>query len=121
MFPTCAGTVPPVIEIVWVPGAAVTTPPVQVVLALGVGATISPLVGVPGKSSVMDALMSGEEFVFCKVIVNVEIPPGLTVGGVKALLIEKSVSTCTVRSSVRGFGTVRFSLLVMSVGWIVLV
>ena len=121
MFPACAGTVPPVIEIVWVPATAVTTPPTQVVLAFGVGATIMPLVGVPGRLSVMDALIRGEAFVFCKVMVNVEIPPGLTIGGVKILLIEKSVSTCTVRFAVRGFGTVRFSLLVMSVGWIVLV
>ena len=108
-------------EMVCDPGMAVTVPPVQVVLALGVGATIIPSVVEPGKSSVMEALINGEVFVLRRVMVNVDMPPGLTVGGVKTLLIEKSVTVSTVRSSVSGFGTVRFWVLVISVGRIVLV
>ena len=71
-----------------------TTPPTQVVLAFGVGATIKPSVGVPGKLSVIEALIRGAALWLCNVIVKVETPPGLMLGGVKTLLIEKSESVC---------------------------
>ena len=85
---TRAGIVPPVIEMVCVPATAVTVPPTHVVLVLGTGAMMIPSVGVPGKESVTDTFTNGEVFEFCSVIVSVEMPPGLTVGGVKDLLTE---------------------------------
>ena len=78
------------------------TPPAQVVLAFGVGATKTVLFAVvPGRLSVTDTLMIAEVFVFCKVIVSVEIPFAATVAGVKALLKDRSDSICTVRFAVR--------------------
>lgn len=91
------------------PGVAAMTPPTQVVLAFGVGATKTELFAVvPGRLSVTDTLMIAEVFVFCKVIVSVEIPFGATVLGVKTLLIEKSLSACTVKFEVRGPAGVLF-------------
>jgi hypothetical protein len=91
------------------PGMAVMTPPAQVVLAFGVGATKTELFAVvPGRLSVTDTLMIAEVFVFCKVIVSVEIPFGATVLGEKALLIEKSLGACTVKFEVRGPAGVLF-------------
>ena len=85
------------------------TPPPQVVLAFGVGATKTELFAVvPGRVSVSDTLMIAEVFVFCKVIVSVEIPFGATVLGEKALLIEKSLTGATVRSSVKGLSGALF-------------
>lgn len=85
------------------------TPPPQVVLALGGRATSTVLFAlVPGKLSVSVTLTSGDTFVFCKVIVSVEIPFGATVLGEKALLIEKSLTGRTVRSSLKGPSGARF-------------
>ena len=118
---TCAGMVPPVIEIVCVPAAAATMPPAHVVLVFGTGATIIPFVGVPGSGSVTDTFTNGETFVFRNVIVSVEVPPGLATGGVNDFLAEISLTVETVRSAVRLLGIVRFSLFVISVGKIVFV
>lgn len=115
-FSTCAGMVPPVIEMVCVPATAFTMPPAQVVLAFGAGATIIPVAGVPGNGSVTDPFTNGAAFVFCTVIVSVEMPPGLTTGGVNDFRAEISLTASTVRSAVRLLGTVRFSLFVISVG-----
>jgi hypothetical protein len=52
--------------------------------------------------------MIAEVFVFCKVIVSVEIPFGATVLGEKALLIEKSLTGATVSSSVKGLSGALF-------------
>lgn len=60
---------------------AVTLPPEQVVEALGVGATTSPAVVVPGKVSVSDALVKALVESFVNVIVKVEMPLGATVPG----------------------------------------
>lgn len=103
------------------PGTALTVPPAQVVSALGFGATIMPSVALPGSGSVIDTSTIGELFVFCRTIRNVDIPPGLTEGGVKDLLMEISLGTLTVRSAVTLFEIVRFSLLVMSLGAMTLV
>ena len=107
--------------IVWVPAVAVTDPPGHVVLALGVGAMTTPSVVLPGNTSVRDTLLTGEAFVFCSEIESVDIPPGMTVGGVNALLIVTGVTACTVRSAVILFGIDLFCVLVMSRGCIVFV
>jgi hypothetical protein len=90
------------------PGIAVISPPAQVVLAFGVGATKTELFAVvPGRLSVSDTLMIAEVFVFCKVIVSVEIPFGATVLGEKALRTDRSDSNCTVRFAVRALAGTR--------------
>ena len=70
------------------PAVALTVPPGQVVVALGVGAIIKPLVElpqdvvpVPVEESVRETLSSWLELVLVNVIVKVEIPPGLTMFG----------------------------------------
>jgi len=78
------------IEITCVPAFAVsvgmTLPaPVQVVLALGVGAMMTPFVAEPGKISVKVTLSSWLVFVLVRVIVKVDMPSGLTVVGANAL------------------------------------
>lgn len=98
--------VPPVIEIVCAPATAVTIPPVHVVLASGTGAMIIPSVKVPGNGSVTDPFTNGKGFVFCSVIVSVEIPPGETTGGVNDFLAEISLTASTNRSAVRLLGMV---------------
>src|SRR5215216_3219924 len=105
---TCAGMVPPLMEMVCEPATASTVPPTQVVLALGVGATMIPFVAVPGNGSVTETFTNGEAFVFCNVIASVEMPPGLTAGGVNVLLIENGLTTRTVKFAVRLLGMVRF-------------
>jgi len=91
------------------PGVAVITPPPQVVLAFGEGATNTELFAlVPGKSSVSVTSISGEAFIFCNVIVNVEIPFAATVSGEKALLMDRSVRISTVRFAVRLLAGVLF-------------
>jgi len=80
-----------------------------------------PLVGVPGNGSMTDTFTRGAVFVFCNVIVSVEIPPGLITGGVNDFLAEISLTDSTVRSAVRLLGIVRFSSFVISVGRIVFV
>ena len=78
------------------------TPPEQVVLAFGAGATKTELFAVvPGKLSVTVTSINGDGPVFCKAIVNVEIPFAATVLGEKALLTVRSDSICTVRFAVR--------------------
>lgn len=108
-------------EIVWEPAVALTVPPAHVVLALGLGATIIPSVRLPGNGSVTDTFTKGTVFVFCNMILSVDMPPGLTVGGVKDLLTEISLTVSTVKLAVRGLGTVRFSLFVMFAGGMMLV
>lgn len=98
-----------------------TVPPTQVVLACGTGATIIPSVGEPGRLSVTDALINGALFVFRNVIVKVEIPPGLTLGGVKFLLMEKALTIWTVKLALMGLGIDWFWSLVISPGMIVFV
>ena len=76
-------------------------PPAQVVLAFGVGATNTVLLAfVPGRVSVSVTLTSASAFVFCNVIVNVEIPFRATVSGENALLTDKSLRPTTVKLAV---------------------
>ncbi len=82
--PTRAGMVPLVMEIVCVPAFATRLNdgfPVQVVLALGVGAMITLFGAEPGSRSVNETLTSGEVLLFCRVMVNVDRPFTLTVVG----------------------------------------
>ena len=77
------------------------TPPAQVVLTFGVGATRTvSFAFVPGRLSVSVTLINAAAFVFCSVIVNVEIPAGATVSGEKTLLTDRSLNPNTVRSAV---------------------
>ncbi|MBV6466974.1 MAG: hypothetical protein PGMFKBFP_02303 [Anaerolineales bacterium] len=78
MSPTCAGTVPPVMLTILLPGVAVITPAPQVVDAFGTAATRIPFATVPGRLSVTETLTSGESTLFCRVIVIVERPPAWT-------------------------------------------
>ena len=82
MAPCCAGTPPPVSVIKLDDGVAVRVPP-QVVLAYGspggtdTGATITP----PGRVSLTLKPVSGELFVLVSVIVSVDNPFWLMMGG----------------------------------------
>ena len=70
---------PPTKDMLDPPALAVSAPP-QVVLAFGVGATRTafPALPIVVRSSNIETLTSGNAFVFCSVIVNVEIPAGIT-------------------------------------------
>ena len=59
----------------------VIAPAPQVVVAFSGEATISPLVVVPGRTSVRVALVKSEVEVFCNVMVKVDLPSACTVVG----------------------------------------
>lgn len=70
---------PPLKDMLDPPALAVRVPP-QVVLAFGVGATRTafPAVPIVVRSSNTETLTNGDAFVFSSVIVNVEMPAGIT-------------------------------------------
>ena len=93
-------------------------PPAQVVMELGTGATTTPLVVFPGRISVRETISSGLVILFVSVMVSVDNPFALTVGGSKVFAIVRDV---TVSAAVMLPVRVLPSLLVTCAGVIVLV
>lgn len=85
---------------------------------MGIGATTTPLLVLPGRMSVRVTIFSGLVMLFVRVMVRVDRPFALTVGGVKDFAAERDV---TVSPAVRLPARVRPSLLVTCAGVIVLV
>lgn len=110
--PTWAGIVPPVSWIFCVLAAAVRVPP-QSVEALGGVAIRIPFAADPGSGSNKLTLTKGDELVLTRVIVRVESPLGLTVGGKNALL---TVRVVTLRLAVAFAVIVRPWVFVMFAG-----
>ena len=76
-----AGMVAPVSVTVVAEAAAATVPPVHVVAAVGVSATVRP----EGRVSTSTAPVSGMVLGLVRVMVSVEDAPGVTVAGLKDL------------------------------------